>query len=133
MKKCDEYQEMVSAYIDNELADNETSKLFYHLGECAECRSLMKSMMQLRTALREAEFGVPKQAERKSFWKKSFSISYPIAALIACMMLVSSLFFIQRISQPPAIVEKIQTEYVYMTSYPTVYAVTNSSTDVKTN
>lgn len=133
MRTCDEYQEMISAYIDNELADADTSKLFFHLGECAECREMMKSMLQLRSALHETELIERKKSEYVSIWKKKFAVSYPVAAVIALMMLISSLLYVQKLSQPPTIVEKTQTEYVYMTSFPPVYATVNSSNDIKSN
>lgn len=133
MKKCEEYQEKISAYIDNELADAETAKLFYHLGECTECRDMLKSMLQLRTALHEVEFPAEVQPDHKSIWKRTFVISYPVAAALALLMLMSGFFFVQKITQPPRVIEKTQTEYVYMTSFPPVYATINSSTDIKSN
>jgi len=133
MKKCEEYQEMLSTYIDEELNDQETSKLFFHLGECLECRAMMKSMLLLRSTLREAENSIHTEKEKNSFWKKRFTISYPIAAVVAMIMLVSTFIFFQKITQPPTIVEKTQTEYVYMTSLPPVYAKINSPANVKSN
>lgn len=50
---------MISASIDGELADAETAKLFFYPGECAVCRMFMKSVSQLRNALKEIE--VPAQ------------------------------------------------------------------------
>ncbi|TSA17796.1 hypothetical protein D4R75_12035 [bacterium] len=51
--KCDEYQEQVSALIDNELADRESELLFAHLSECSVCRATLRSELELRANLRE--------------------------------------------------------------------------------
>ena len=135
MKKCEEFQEMVSAYVDGELADAETSKLFFHLGECKECRTFMKSVLQLRTALRENELPIQTQSSsaKISVWKRKLAVSYPVAAVMALTILVFGFFFLQQVSQQPVIVEKVQTEYVYMISFPAVYAQIAPSSDVKSN
>lgn len=122
MNTCEAYQEMISAYIDNELADADTSKLFYHLGECRECRTTLNDMLQLRTALFEVEQSSVKNAT-PSLWKRRLSVSYPIAAVIVMFMLISmatfflQIFFRQDISQPARV------EYVSSTPLPTVFVI----------
>jgi predicted anti-sigma-YlaC factor YlaD len=131
MKTCEAYQEMISAYADNELGDAETSQMFFHLGECSECRTFMKSVGMLHNVLQENE--MEKTSTRRSLRQRTFAVSYPVAAVIALVMLLSTSFVVMKFNAQPKIVEKTNTEYVYMSSYPTVYAVTAPSTDSKSN
>ncbi len=131
MKTCDEYQEMMSAYIDQELNDNETSQLFYHLSECLECREFMKSLLTLHSAFRDSDASQSKKPT--SLWERKLSLSFPAAAVITFAMLLSGILFFEKMNQPPKVVQKIQTEYVYMTSFPPVYATIGSPNDVKSN
>ena len=135
MKSCEEHQEIISAYSDNELNDKETSELFFHLGECRECRTFMKSVFQLRSMLQEVALpkSIPSKSIQSPVWKRKITIPYSVAAAIVFFMLVSSVIFFQKVTQPPKVVEKTETEYVYMASYPTVYIYGNSSTEVKSN
>ncbi len=123
MIACNEYQEQISAYIDNELADAETVKLFRHLGECAECRSMMHSMMQLRSALFESDQPKDKKNEDASLWKKRISISYPIAALFAFFVMVSTITFIQQTFFREEHVQPVRVEYISSKPLPTVYVI----------
>jgi len=51
MNSCNEYQQQISQYIDNQLEDSDTSELFRHLGDCEECRDFLKSILKLRSAI----------------------------------------------------------------------------------
>jgi len=133
MKTCEEYQELISVYTDDELNDQETAELFFHLGQCSECRAMMKLMLRLRFTLHESETSITKGDQKNGFWKNKFTISYPVAAVIVMMMFVSAVLFVQKMTQPPTVVEKTETEYVYMTSFPPVYAKINSTTNFKSN
>ncbi len=133
MKKCEKFQEMISAYIDGEVDDAATSNLFFHLGGCSECRSLLKEMLRLRSALQEIEQPVQKQPQESSFWKKRFAVPYPVAAVIALAVMLSGFLFFGKISGPPKIVERVETQYVYMTSFPPVYVFANSPGSIKSN
>ncbi|MFA6540915.1 MAG: zf-HC2 domain-containing protein [Bacteroidota bacterium] len=130
MKTCEDYQEMISVYHDNELSDGDTSKLFFHLGECSGCRMFMRSLIELRSAIGETKDPI---GRKQSVWKRTLSISYPVAAVISVMILVSSFFLFQKLSEQPRIIEKTATEYVYMTAFPPVYATVNSTTESKSN
>lgn len=123
MKKCDEYQEKISAYIDNELANAETAKLFYHLGECEECRNMLTSMLQLRSALFEIDQSKEKRNENVSLWKRRVSISYPIAALFAFFVIVSAITFVQQVFLLEEFEQPVRVEYISSTPLPTVYVI----------
>lgn len=135
MKKCDEYQEFISAYVDGETSDHETSTLFFHLGECSNCRAFMRSVLQLQSVLRENELPVKLETRRMttSMWKRRLVVSYPIAAAVALLILLSSFLLSSRMIQPPVNIKNTQTEYVYMTSFPPVVVVGSQSTEMKPN
>ena len=135
MKKCDDYQELISAYLDGETSDHETANLFFHLGECSNCRAFMRSVLQLQSVLRENELPakVQKRPMTTTLWKRSFVVSYPIAAVIALLMLLSSFLVSSRMIQRTRIIRDTQTEYVYLTSFPPVIVFGSQSTEMKTN
>ena len=123
MKSCEEYQEMISAYVDDELSKRDVSRMFYHLGECAECRDLVRSLMKLRSAIRETAMLHEESAVAPAkFWRRKFSVSYAVAAVLAFVMMVSGVLLFQRPAAPPRV-----TEYVYLTPFPAVYAIDNTS------
>lgn len=135
MKTCENYQELISAYVDGETYDEETSKLFFHLGDCAECRMFMGSVLRLQSVLREDELPVTIETHpsSRSLWKRRLVVSYPIAAALALLMLLSGILLLSRITQPPVNIKSIQTEYVYLTSFPPVYIIGSQSIDTKPN
>lgn len=123
MKSCEEYQEMISAYVDDELSKRDVSRMFYHLGECAECKNFMRSLLKVRSAIREtAMFHEESAAAPSKFWHRKFSVSYAVAAVLAFVLLVSGALLFERSSHQPRV-----TEYVYLTPYPAVYAIDNTS------
>lgn len=139
--KCDEYEEQVSALIDNELEDQASELLFVHLGECAACRATLRSGLQLRANLREdvpllapkeldekvltnvsraeTKLGVQRQAHRAAVWQRNVSMPWPLAAAIAGLFLIGGLAATSvwsPFSKPPA----PQVRTVYVTALPTV-------------
>ena len=135
MKKCDEVQEQISAYIDGETGSAETSAMFFHLGECPECRAFLKSVIQLQSVLHENE--LPARIETRpapaALWKRRFAVSYPVAAAVAVFMLLSSFFMSSRLLRPPVTIKSTQTEYVYLTSFPPVVVVGSRPAEIKSN
>lgn len=133
MKTCDEYQEMISTYIDVELTDTETSKLFYHLGECEACRTMMKSMFQLRSALFEIDQPKGKRNESVSLWKRRVSISFPIAALFAFFVITSAITFVQQVFFRKEFERPVRVEYISSKPLPTVYVIEPSKVQTHIN
>lgn len=145
MKTCEQYQEDVSAYVDGELGDKEMSELFFHLGTCGKCRTFMTSVIRLGSFLqsneparRRVKTTMPAEqsqgrAQRHPIWKRTFDVSYPVAAAAAALMLISgSLFFIPK-AQPATVVNKTQIAYVYIPSLPAVDVVASPLPVEKTN
>ncbi|MBX2991659.1 MAG: zf-HC2 domain-containing protein [Bacteroidetes bacterium] len=105
---CNEYQELVSALMDNELQEPESATTFHHLGECKRCRNYMRTLLQLRSALTASkEVAVPATLDEKvlsmplhtatshrsrfsEFWKEKFAVPAPALAA-AFLLLIASL------------------------------------------
>jgi len=84
---CDEYQEQVSQYIDGELDDKDSGTLFRHLSTCGECRSFLRSTLELRSKihdemLMEAESQLHGQPSRLTT-----AFTLPFVALLVALFL----------------------------------------------
>ena len=53
--KCDEMQELLSLYIDNELEENEIKAVEEHLSICGDCRREYNELKEMTDLLRQAE------------------------------------------------------------------------------
>jgi anti-sigma factor RsiW len=136
--KCDEYEEMVSGMIDNELADPESEQLFGHLSKCAACRAILRSELELRANLKEDLPPLaPKELDekilrtlssdsgqlparrivRKVVWQRNVSMPWPLAAAIAGLLLVGGL---AATSVWSPFSKQPQVRIVYVTTLPTV-------------
>lgn len=57
---CDDYQPLLSGYLDRELRAEDTKEVGRHLGECSSCREEFKTLVQLKEALRSQSLpGIP--------------------------------------------------------------------------
>jgi anti-sigma factor RsiW len=139
--KCDEYQEQVSALIDNELPDEDAKGLFEHMGGCVACRATLRSALELRANLTEdvpllapreldqKVLGTVARAERQLgsrrvirhvVWQRNVSMPWPLAAAVAGLFLIGGLAVTSvwsPFSKPPA---EPQIRTVYVTALPAV-------------
>ena len=138
---CDEYQEKVSALIDNELADHESELLFTHMSGCAECRATLRSELELRANLREdipplapreldarvltaAKNRRPTEPDRPAFpamiWQRRLSMRIPVVAAAVFVLIFGSVLLssMWAESNQTADVRRIQT--VFLTAVPAV-------------
>ncbi|MGE5316106.1 MAG: zf-HC2 domain-containing protein [Acidobacteriota bacterium] len=136
MKLCDDYQALISAYIDDEASAEETAAMFRHLGACAECRTFLRSAIRLDSLM------LPHEPERKPappppmripFLKRKFSLSLPAAAAAAAWLVVSASIIIFSIIYPPSPAGKPQTEYVFVASLPIVDVVATPPHETRSN
>jgi anti-sigma factor RsiW len=135
---CVEYEEQVSALIDNELADQESELLFTHLSKCATCRATLRSELELRVSLKEDVPPLaPKELDekilslapkvkpqpsartvmRKAAWQYHVSMPWPLAAAIAGLFLIGGLA-VTSVWSP--FNKQPQVRTVYITALPTV-------------
>ncbi|HLP16712.1 MAG TPA: zf-HC2 domain-containing protein, partial [Bacteroidota bacterium] len=76
MKTCEEYQELISAYVDGETTDAEIAEVFFHLGSCRECRSFISSVLKLQSLLQEPRAGATVNHSQHAYdFDKDFSAS----------------------------------------------------------
>ena len=85
----DEYQEQVSQYIDGELNDGDSGTLFKHLSTCGECRSFLRSTLELRSKIHD-EMLMEQEMQMQTVQTKGLSFSFllPLAALVLSLLLV---------------------------------------------
>ena len=86
---CDEYQEQVSQYIDGELGDRDSGILFKHLSSCAECRSFLRSTLELRSKIHD-EMLMERELQAQATQPSSFTTSFtlPLVALLVAFCLL---------------------------------------------
>lgn len=66
--RCDGMlRETLHLYVDGELPAGEQAALFAHLSSCAECRSLLESVLQFRRMVRLEKTAVPPAADDAFF------------------------------------------------------------------
>lgn len=139
--KCAEYQEQVSALIDNELADRESEVLFTHLSECADCRATLRSGLELRSNLREdAPPLAPRELDARvltatqgrhttqpdrpaipaTIWQRRLSMRIPVVAVAVFVLVFGSVLLssMWADSNQTADVRTVQT--VFLTAVPVV-------------
>ncbi|NUN70839.1 MAG: zf-HC2 domain-containing protein [Bacteroidetes bacterium] len=86
MMSCQEWETVISAYLDGEASETETRDLFHHLGTCAGCRRTMSGMLQLRSSLIAAERRVPAEPQTKG----RLSLSYGMAAAVVFVLFTAA-------------------------------------------
>lgn len=50
--RCEDYRELLWAYLEQELNEEETAKMQQHLGECADCRAEAEAQKEIMESLR---------------------------------------------------------------------------------
>jgi anti-sigma factor RsiW len=122
--KCDDFQLMISTYIDDALDAPSQGTMFAHLGECGECRLFLRCMLDLRAGLaaipapevppsldrrvmrlRMKRTGALKGAgERiRTIWLHRLSVPLPSAALIALALITVTVLSISLWQKPDVI------------------------------
>jgi predicted anti-sigma-YlaC factor YlaD len=122
--KCDDFQLMVSTYIDNALDPPSQGTMFEHLGTCSECRVFLRSMLDLRAGLAALPAPeVPPSLDKKvmklkmkrisvmkgagermrALWLHRLSVPLPSAALIALALITVTVLSISLWQKPDVI------------------------------
>lgn len=64
---CNEFEKLVSLYIDKELPEDKQAKLEEHLTTCSKCRELLEEFKALESGAREIHLPVPEEDYWKNF------------------------------------------------------------------
>lgn len=137
---CDDHQEKVSQFLDNELPVDEERQLFRHLGGCDSCRRFLATVVRMRhillcawpvradkqvdhaleRRLRTGRTLMPERSPRR-LWRERVSLRLPVAAVLAALLIAASMFVGTTITPAhrPISVERV----VYVTTLPTVDVV----------
>ena len=59
MSNCEKYFDMISAYADDELNEDEKAELESHLSECEECRSILETYREISAEIIQDTEEVP--------------------------------------------------------------------------
>lgn len=95
---CNEYQEWISSYVDNELDEDKAGPLFAHLGACAECRGFFRGALELRSLLLD---DLLKERERLEEVSRQPALTTQLALPIVALLVVLFLFLgISRMGPP---------------------------------
>jgi len=71
---CEQYQEHISQYIDEELPSATEAELFVHLGICEQCRTFLKNALSLRNTLAHTrQITVPASLDQRIFAQHSLT------------------------------------------------------------
>ena len=112
MISCEELTNLISAYIDNELSEQERLTVEEHINECAECSAIMSLYREISLAVEDSlipapeallsglmsEIGGNKRTHRASALKTSSNLRFiqskliPLAACLAFILLLIPLF-----------------------------------------
>jgi len=138
---CERFEEQVSAYIDQELRDDEAETLFKHLGVCASCRKAMTVGLDLRSGLRDqAPLLAPKELDEKilsmaqarqswmpdraavpaTVWQRRISMRIPVLAAAMFILLFGSFFASVLWLGPNDSASNPKVQTVFLTAVPTM-------------
>ncbi len=107
---CNEYQELISQLVDDELDDGQSSELFLHTGRCAECRAFLRSTLRLRNEIASQALATPLSFERvdahvrirlrrtrmqhrpfRTLFVRRISVPIPVAAALGILLIIGSI------------------------------------------
>jgi anti-sigma factor RsiW len=99
-KACDGYEELISAYLDDELSSVELLTLAAHLKACARCSRAMDGLMDVKTAIHRADPFWPKPEPSGRFLpglletlrREEFPPAPPVGAIRAAGLTLSRPF-----------------------------------------
>ena len=126
--KHEQFQELVSSFIDRELEAGRERELFVHLGDCPECREFLKASLSLqRDVFATKPAGAPSLDLKRvsvptvQIWRRS--VPFPIAAIIAIVALASTIAFGTLWMRPKEKPSEITQEVVYVQRLPAIQVI----------
>ncbi len=70
---CDEYETMLTAYVDDELPPEDRQRLEDHLAGCESCRHTLAALTAVGEDLAMIEFKEPSDAELEQYWRSVYN------------------------------------------------------------
>jgi len=118
---CDDVQAAISAYADGEIHHDEEGAMFAHVAGCAQCRTFLRNVLDMRSAFAAAEpvdvpatldrdvlairpGAAPPAAHRRRWlaglWERRLSVPLPSAALVAIALVSITIFSLSLLLKP---------------------------------
>ena len=70
---CDEYEPMLTAYVDGELEAADRRRLDEHLAGCESCRQTLAELTALQEDLNMIKFKEPTDVELEKYWRSVYN------------------------------------------------------------
>lgn len=70
---CEEYQSMITAYVDGELPPQKRERLERHLAACPSCKQELTEVAALKEELAMLKFTEPTDAELRRYWRSIYN------------------------------------------------------------
>jgi predicted anti-sigma-YlaC factor YlaD len=70
---CQEYQALLTGYIDDELPDEERRRLDHHLHVCQACSQELKELLAIKEHLSMIKIKEPSDAELERYWSRVYN------------------------------------------------------------
>ncbi len=70
---CDEFEPMLSAYVDGELAAEDRDRIEEHLAGCEACRQSLAELKAVQEDLAMIKFREPSDAELERYWRSVYN------------------------------------------------------------
>jgi anti-sigma factor RsiW len=70
---CEDYQELLTGYIDNELSDQQRQRLDGHLRTCQTCTRELEQLTAMKEELAMLKFKEPSDAELQRYWSSIYN------------------------------------------------------------
>ena len=132
--KHEQFQELVSLFIDRELDAGREQELFRHLSGCEDCRTFLKASIRLQSdildtkpsgapsvATIQALESLPKGRMLHGIWRKR--VPFPIAATFAVLALASSVALTSFWMRPKEKPSEMTQEVVYVQRFPAIQVI----------
>lgn len=99
---CDKINELINLFVDGELDSAGQDEMFAHLSDCADCRSFLQGLVQIRDIMHREQVAFPEETDRAvlesagsrrtapvaGLWRGSINLPFPVAAAAALLVVV---------------------------------------------
>jgi predicted anti-sigma-YlaC factor YlaD len=97
MKQCEKYEMLISAFLDNELDEEQQIELFSHLATCESCRKHLREIKQIKDESMQMKEYLKPPVETQYFWKSLYNriernFSWTLLIMGAFILLVYGIY-----------------------------------------